>query len=211
MRTAFFILILCLSTGIAAQPGLYASYQNIEAPYWNLLNPSGPSFIQHGFGAGVHYQIPFSKVSFVFIPGLNYSFFQKRISESGHNQAHMLQLRAALRVFPIEFFLNCDCPSLKKGLFFEGFTGWSRWDFMHQEFDIHLEGKSNAALTGLGAGFTLSYGKHLTVAPLFRYTFYPSITWEGLSAIRNPDTDPFFREETFLRQMSFEIHILFNR
>lgn len=211
MRAAFLIILLVLSAGIKAQPGLYASYQNLEAPYWNLLNPNGPSFIQHGFGAGFQYRIPLSKGSFSFVPGFNYAFFQQQTSLTGKNEAHLFQLRSSLRVFPMEFLLNCDCPAYKEGLFVEAFAGWSRWDFTHQEVDVQIEDVANAPLVGMGAGFYLPYGKHFTLAPVFRYGFYPSVTWEGLNALRTPETDPFFREETFLRQMSFEIHLLFNR
>ena len=139
MRTVLVLFLFSLSIGLSAQPGLYASYQNLETPYWNLLDPTGPRFMQHGFGAGVQYRIPLSKGSFAFIPGLSYAFFQKHTSESGRTQAHLLQLRAALRIFPMEFLLNCDCPSYKKGVFVDGFAGWSRWDLMHQEFDVLLE------------------------------------------------------------------------
>ncbi|MBK7407494.1 MAG: hypothetical protein IPL49_14225 [Saprospirales bacterium] len=212
MRIAIIVVLLIMSMGLGlqAQPGLYVSYQNLEAPYWNLLNPKGPSFFQHGFGAGVQYRIPLSKGSFGFIPGLNYAFFQQKPTGSSLNEAHLFQLRAGLRVFPMEFLLSCDCPAYRRGLFAEGFVGWSRWNFRHQEVDVQLEDATNAPLVGLGAGFFLPYGKHITLAPVFRYSFYPSVKWEGLNALRNPDTDPYFREETFLRQMSFEIHILFD-
>ena len=211
MRTAFLILLLVLSAGMKAQPGLYASYQNLEAPYWNLLNPNGPSFVQHGFGAGVQYRIPLSKGVFSVIPGFNYAFFQQQTSPTGKNQAHLFQVRSSLRLFPMEFLLNCDCPAYKASVFAEAFAGWSRWDFMHQEVDVQIEDVDNAPLVGIGAGFNLSYGPHFTLTPIFRYTFYPSVTWEGLNALRTPGTDPFFREETFLRQISFEIHLLFKR
>lgn len=199
----------CLHCILLAQPGMSVSYQNMEAAYWNLLEPEGPTFFKSGFGAGIHYRIPISKGSMLFVPGISYNYFEKLTSETGQNQAHQLQLRAAFRIFPMDIFLNCDCPTYRKGLFAEVFAGWSRWDLAHREIDIRIDDVAFSPLLGLAAGFSIPYGPNVIVSPSFRYTFFPSVTWEGLGALRNPDTDPYFREETFIRQMSFEIHVLF--
>ena len=211
MRGPLLFLLVFLCQSLYAQPGLYASYQNLEAPYWNLLDPAGPRFFQNGFAAGVQYRIPLAKGSFSFLPSAGYGFYHQIASENGQNRANFFQLRGSIRVFPIEFLFDCDCPGIKKGFFAEGFAGWSRWDLVHKEADVQLADIANAPLLGLSAGMMLPYGKHLIISPVFRYTYYPSVTWQGLNTLRTPGTDPFFREETFFRQMSFEIHLFFEK
>lgn len=209
MRLLIILFALLPAGGLTAQPGAFASLQNLEAPYWNLLDTKGPKFLNNGFGAGAHYRIPISKGSFSFSPGFRYGYYKQSASETGQNIAHALQLTGSFRVFPMEFLLNCDCPSHKKGVFAEGFAGWSRWHFLHKGIDTRIEAAAGGLVAGFAAGIQFPYSERLILNPVFRYSYYPSITWQGLNALRNPDTAPFFREETFLRQMSFEIHILF--
>ncbi|MBK6622402.1 MAG: hypothetical protein IPH04_09315 [Saprospirales bacterium] len=211
MRKVLLFSLLIFSASLKAQPGLFVSYHNLESSYWNLIDPSGPRFFQHGFGAGFQYRIPFYGNSFAFLPSLGYGYFEQMTSENGLNKAHYLQLRGGIRAFPMEFLLDCDCPVYKKGVFAEAFLGWSRWDLVHKEADVQVADVANAPLMGLGAGVLIPFGKHVVISPIFRYTYYPSVTWEGLNTLKNPNTDPFFREETFFRQMSFEIHVQFER
>jgi len=211
MKGVLFFLPVFLTISLTAQPGLYVAYLNLETPYWNLLDTGGPRFFQHGFGVGAGYRIPFSNGGLAFLPEAGYESFRQATSDVGHNQAQQIHLRAGLQVFPMQFLLNCDCPGLKNGLFAEGFAGWSRWDLAHNEADVQVADVAGAPFFGLNAGIRLPYGKSIVIAPVFRYTFFPSVTWEGLNTLRNPDTDPFFREESFLRQMSFEVHLSLSR
>jgi hypothetical protein len=211
MRLVVLLIAALMCASLKAQPGFYAAMHNLEAPYWNLLDPMGSRFLNNGFGAGAQYRIPLSEGIFSFLPGFHYGYFQQQSSLEGRNQAHIIQLSGSFRIHPMEFFLNCDCPSYKRGLFAEGFAGWSRWDFLHKELDVRIEDSASGLVAGFAAGMQIPYGERFSITPVFRYSHYPSITWQGLNALRNPDSGPFFREETFLRQMSFEIHILFGQ
>lgn len=204
------VLVFPLCGQLCAQPGAYISTISTEAPYWGHLGTSNASF-NGGFGGGVEYVFPLWKGSALLTPGISYARFQGLTRRGGGlNKAHQFSLRAGLRFFPLDWVLPCDCQVYKKGLLAEGFAGWSQWNLSHQEKNTLVEDVSPAFFMGLAGGFSISMARGIRFVPMFRYTFSPSVTWEGLEDLIDPFGLPYnIREETFIRQMSFEIHVLF--
>lgn len=212
MRPILLMLTLALFCGaLGAQPGAFISTLSTDARYWAPLGTHNAIF-NGGFGGGAEYVIPLWEGNALLAPSITYARFQRMTrSGGGNNLAHQLSFRSGLRFFPLEWILPCECQAVKKGLLAEGFGGWSRWYLSHQEQNILVKDVSPAFFMGLAGGFSISMSKGIRFMPMFRYSFFPAVTWEGLDDL----IDPFYgtpyniREETFIRQMSFEIHVLF--
>lgn len=120
MRGPLLFILVFLCQSLHTQPGLYASYQNLEAPYWNLLDPAGPRFFQKRVRRRGPIPYPSGQGKFFLPSQRGVRFFSSITSEKGQNRANFFQLRGSIRVFPIEFLFDCDCPGIKKGFFAEG-------------------------------------------------------------------------------------------
>ena len=209
MRQLLLLAFALCSLSLRAQPGAYVGAMSMDAPYWGFLGQMNASF-NGGFGGGVHYGIPLWQGNAILSPGLGYAHFMGATRwGNGRNEAHQLLVRGSFRFFPLEWLLPCECQVYKKGILAEGSAGWSRWSLSHQNTAARLEDVAHSGFYGFAGGFSIPFGNKMTFTPLFRYTIFPSVTWDGLNAVRDPQRDPYSREETFIRQMSFEIHFLF--
>ena len=212
MKKCYPFLFALFYVGVAAgQVDLSYGFRHLDAPFWDLLLGKDETLFKNGYSVGAGVQLFRSSERWRLVPSASFSEFRRepmRVRGGSQTHARILQLRAPLRWYPMSYFDHCNCPPFNNGFFLEGSLNWNRFDLSFREPDMHAADRAEAFGWGFGAGLELAYADWLIITPQFLFQGIPSIRWEGLGNMRDPQTDYFFREETFVRKMGFEIHVL---
>lgn len=191
--------LLGLAAVAEAQVGASGFYVSNQADGWTstvMDNAGDPVATLPGAGwqAGIDYWFRLKKKRVEFLPTLAYGQAEQQVVSSGSATSDPLfATRQASFFFHTQLYLldfgsDCDCPtfskdgnSLKKGLFLQLSPGVSYFSFSAENYPVALDDRHVAPGIGAGLGLDLGFSDFLTVTPLFRATYFPSTTWEGLS------------------------------
>jgi hypothetical protein len=209
-RSLVMLIVFLVPLTAGAQINFFAGYQQLEAPFWDLLRGPSGTLLKNGFTLGSDYHLRITKGELYLLPRVQYSRFNAQ-HQDGLNESEIrsriLQLQIPLEVYPLAYFLSCDCPEIKNGVFFQGAVGVSRFALQYSDSEYDLFTIQSSPSLGWAMGINLSYLDWISISPQFHFTHHPSVSWNGLEVLRTSSTDFFFREETFLNQTSFELHL----
>jgi hypothetical protein len=202
MRTLFLAsaLLLSLTTFGQAQWGLMVNYSNNQAENWKLGdNPDGSfqerSILGQGYSASLDYRLRIPRTRIEFLPALGMGRAARTFTESPNSRiAPPLEFSVRYAGFnlPVHIYFldldgDCDCPtfsrqgpSLKKGLFLMISAGINYLDLSLENQTANIDQGSWAGNLGVGLGLDLGLNKRLTISPLLRGIYSPSVRWEKL-------------------------------
>lgn len=204
------LLLWLLSSGLSfAQITVFTGYERLDVGYWNFLD-EGNILLKDGYTVGLSSDIDLANGAVQLIPAVSFSHFRHAfLRQSLPSEASMagFTFSMGLRLFPL-FIFDCEnCETLRQGLFVQPELGYSVFDLQLSSLDFHRSQRVGTGRLGFQSGFVLHYSPRLSIAPVFHFQYIPDITWEGLSALRTPATDEYFRENTSIQFHSFEIQV----
>ncbi|MEO1713940.1 MAG: hypothetical protein AAFU60_11475 [Bacteroidota bacterium] len=210
MRGLFLAYFLCWSSLVLGQIGWSGAYQNFEAPSWNLSQGPEGVLLKNGsqWGLSYHWPTPYRPVRMV-TRGYYAAFQQRSNPQQATVRSQSFSFSGGLKVSPLLFLLNCDCQDLKKGLFIGAEINYSSFLLEYKLPRFGISDRANAVAWEGNLGFQFNYGDHIYIFPTFVFQYYPEIRWEGLEQIRTPESDYFFREESFLRLIGFRLEFVY--
>lgn len=202
MRILFlaFALLLTVTTFSQAQWGLMINYSSNQTENWKLGdNPDGSfrerSILGEGFSASIDYRLRIPRTRVELLPALGIGYSSRTFTEYP-NASVAAPLEFSVRYtgfnLPVHIYFldmdgDCDCPtfsrqgpSLKKGLFLMVSAGINYLDLSLENYPENIDQRSWAGNFGLGLGLDLGVSKQLTISPLFRAIYSPSVHWDKL-------------------------------
>lgn len=204
MRILFFaaaLLLTVISFG-QAQWGLMVNYSVNQAENWQLGdNPDGSfqqrSILGRGFSASLDYRIRIPRTRVELLPALGVGNASRTFTQYPNAfsaeplefSVRYLGFNLPAHIYFLDLDGDCDCPtfsrqgpSLKKGLFLMVSAGINYLDLSLSNYAENIDQRSWAGNFGLGLGVDLGLSKRLTLSPLFRAVYSPSVHWEKLVA-----------------------------
>lgn len=195
-------LLLTFAAFGQAQWGLMINYSVNQTKNWQLGdNPDGSfqerSILGSGFSASLDYRIRIPRTRVELLPALGVGNASRTFTDypNAFSEAPLeFSLRYAGLNLPIHIYFldldgDCDCPtfsrqgpSLKKGLFLMVSAGINYLDLSLSNYTANIDQRSWAGNFGLGLGVDLGLSKRLTLSPLFRAVYSPSVRWDKLVA-----------------------------
>ncbi len=202
MRILFlaFASLLTLATFGQAQWGLMVNYSNNQAQNWQLGdNPDGSfqerSILGRGFSTSLDYRLRIPRTRVELLPALGIGQAARIFTESPNSLiAPPLEFSVRYAGFnlPVHIYFldldgDCDCPTfsrqgpgLKKGLFLMVSAGINYFDLSLKNYPANIDQRSWVGNVGIGLGLDLGLSKRLTISPLFRAIYSPSVRWDKL-------------------------------
>jgi len=217
MKRLLFCIVFLMSLATSeAQIGVKLAYQNMDAPYWNLFTDPPNTFIKNGYALGLNYSIVGKNEQFVFLPGVQYSRFNKAHFQNriiGFFQIESLDIEFGSNIYFVKIakaYTGNHISSNLDNIFLQFTPAISRIkmefiadDRLDRVYDISLSGR-------IGLGFDLYLSKNLKVSPSFSYTSQSPILWLGLADYNPTNHHPFFKEESPIKKLSFALRMEFS-
>ncbi len=200
------LVFLAMSLWFVSAP-LYGQFGvRASAVSFSTTVPGNDVFVPHdvddlGWEAGIHYWLRLSDLRIEFFPELFYSSFDHKESDPNSFLFRRYGLALPVRVYPLDFKSDCQCPTFskqndffKKGFFIQVSPTFQKYrpkisDGTYDLFGM-LRGEWQSTIgLGLGGGIDIGISDLLTLSPTFSYYLYP---WE------NVDYQPFVKNEAQL-------------
>lgn len=197
-RSTYLILLalVCVAFSAQAQFGLAGYYLSNQAENWAYVagaDNGSDEIPGSGWQASVDYWFRLENKRIEFLPTLAYSQSTAELyTPSSVQPAYSTLTTQASFFFHTNFYLfdfsgDCDCPTfskegptLKKGFFVQVSPGVSYFGFDLADYPIDLKDAHVAPGIGLALGMDLGISDLITLTPILRATYYPSVTWEEL-------------------------------
>ncbi len=196
------LLLWCCSQA-AAQAGVQASWNSLQAPTWSDLlqeRYATDPLPATGWHLGLDYWFRLKNRRLEFTPELGFSRLAFQAEEGAFSlQALGFQLHTNL--YFLDFDNDCSCPTfskqgsfLEKGLFLQLSPGWMRWQLKAPTETGETTESSGAFVLGVGVGLDVGVHDLLTLTPFLRWNFVPALSWNALAP--QPQPEPASTEST---------------
>lgn len=161
-----------------------------------------PDFHRSGWAIGLEYWFTMKNYRVEFNPGIWYNHRDNQtvevigIPDLGNfdYKANYWSVQLSTSFYPLDFEGDCNCPTfskqgnfIKKGFFFQVVPEVGLFNKTWNTVTIAgpVETKENDAYfaIGGGAGIDIGISDLLTITPMIRLTYYPSLEWGPGSAV----------------------------
>lgn len=182
-------LVFLSSELLFGQFGVTILHKWMNAPNWGdyFENPTGknPYPVQtRAFGFDYWFRAKNKRVEFT--PEVSYEKYEHRF-DRGSVKHTFYNFGFNVNIYPFDFEGDCDCPTwskqgdfFSKGFFIQLSPGVS---LLQNEYsDSHSDSNNENAIVvffGIGAGLDIGLSDFLTVTPLVRLNYAPSVSWPG--------------------------------
>lgn len=175
-------------------------------------------FHRNGFAVGLEYWFRLKKYRVEFFPGIWYNHRQEytvdvlSLPDQGDfiHASNYFSLQLATTFYPLDFEGDCNCPTfskqgnlIKKGFFLQVVPELGLFNGTTNTVTIAgpVETTSSSYLfaMGIGAGLDIGITDLITISPIFRLTYYPSVDWEDFSAGGELGTSSFLAKQFGIR------------
>lgn len=184
------VLVVFLFQSAEAQFGISANYLSTNEQ-WEFSAFDGfnapENLVENGWSAGIDYWFRLKNKRIEFLPELNYASFTNDYTMDLRSQSDVYSFFFNTNFYLWDFNGDCDCPTfskqgptLEKGLFVQLSPGVSYWKLAYGNKDApFLEDESAAFSIGAGAGFDIGITDLITLTPIVRLRYYPSVDSES--------------------------------
>lgn len=204
-----FSLSLFLTTSLSAQYGFSIGYKILNASNWenlinnyNIDNPGeGISPLRSGTAFGVDRWFRLKNYRIEFTPQLMYSRFVLNWRDlqgiDFDMSANSYSLLFNTSFYALDMEGDCNCPTFSKdgNLFSKGFFFQVSPEIYYMHNRFRQDGKKTRSNgfgvgIGIGAGLDIGLSDFMTLTPMVRYSYYPSVEWKDLNVLLSGDTAP---------------------
>lgn len=200
MKKLTFLITFLMSVSIAnAQFSIQAGYLDMGPNDWEELTVE--DFHRSGYTVGLEYWFRLKNYRVEFFPGIWYNqrqdqtVFVNDIPDLGDFEygANYWSLQLATTFYPLDFEGDCNCPTfskqgnlIKKGFFLQLVPEVGIFNKTINSTTIAgpVETKEASSYFAIGAGAGLDIGitDLITISPIVKLTYFPSLEWgEGSS------------------------------
>lgn len=211
-----FSLLLIVSV-VKAQFSIQAGYLDMGPNDWE--EKTVEDFHRSGYVVGLEYWFRLKNYRVEFFPGIWYNQRQDQtvlvsgIPDLGDYEysANYLSLQLATTFYPLDFEGDCNCPTfskqgnlIKKGFFLQVVPEFGIFNKTINTSTIAgpVETKEGSGFFAIGAGAGLDIGitDLITISPMVRLTYFPSLAWgEGSSPNGTLENTAFLGRQFSLR------------
>jgi hypothetical protein len=182
------LLVAVLSYQVLfAQIGVSGSYKWMQAPDWSDYfdgelgtNP----YPQPSWNFGVDYWFRLKNKRVEFLPEVSYEK-HKYLFGNGWVRSTFYSLAFNVNLYPFDFDGDCNCPTwskdgdfFSKGFFIQVSPGlsWLTNQFTNKPISVNND-EGFVFFIGAGVGFDIGVSDVLTVSPMARFSYAPSVEW----------------------------------
>lgn len=187
---------ICISFPAFGQFSIQAGYLNMAPNDWEQVTEE--DFHKSGYTVGLEYWFRLKNYRLEFYPGVWFNYrspqtieaiWQTDVYETKF-ESNYWSLQFATTFYPLDFEGDCNCPTfskqgnlIKKGFFIQivpelGIFNANTHTNSHL-VETNTEGQNVYFAIGAGAGLDIGITDLLTITPIFKLSYYPSVSWEN--------------------------------
>ena len=187
MKNCLVLFLISLFSTANAQIGVSAGYKIMPATEWSEAFAANPSAF-NGLEVAVDYWFRLKNKRIEFLPELSYERYTNN-HRTERDELRFYNFFLNTNFYLLDFEGDCNCPTFSKGgnIFEKGFfvqispgvmrfssEAVSQADFLDPEQSQSSDSSTHFGIR-LGAGLDIGITDFITLTPLARYTFIPSI------------------------------------
>ena len=199
-KNLFFILlaVLFLPSKTEAQFGITAGYQVNQVDSW-IVSVDGTETEINGSGIslGLDYWFRLKNQRIEFLPELNYSLFRSApLSNNEDISVDFISFYFNTNIYLLDLLNDCNCPTFskqndffKKGFFIQISPGLTLPNFYYSADQSNQAGTIVANI-GLGLGLDIGLTDLITISPIIKARYQPTVEWNATFPASSSPDDP---------------------